>query len=119
METWTYRSDVDIDVAGASVIGWEVYAGDEHIGEVTEENSAVGAAHLVVDIGSWLRDERRLIPAGAVARVDTRAQRLYLDMTRNDVEAAPDFVAESVLDRDDQYRDAVGTYYAPWVTPAR
>lgn len=119
MDPWTYRSDVEVDVGGADVIGWEVHAGDEPVGEVTEENSAVGDAHLVVDIGSWLRDKRRLIPAGAVARVDTEAERLYLDMTRDDVEAAPDFVAESVLDRDDHYRNAVATYFGPWVTPAR
>jgi hypothetical protein len=117
MDPWSYRSD--IDVGGADVIGWKVYAVDEHVGEVTEENSAVGDAHLVVDIGSWLRDKRRLIPAGAVARVDTQAERLYLDMTRDDIEAAPEFVSESVLDGDDQYRNDVGTYFIPWITPSR
>lgn len=117
MDPWNYRSDVD--VGGADVIGWKVYGGDEHIGEVTDENSAVGDAHLVVDIGSWLRRERRLVPAGAVARVDTVAERLYLDMTRHDIEAAPAFVPESVLDRDDPYRSGVGNYYAPWITPSR
>jgi hypothetical protein len=54
-----------------------------------------------------------------VARVDTRAERLYLDMTRDDIEAAPEFVAESVLARDDRYRNDVGTYFIPWITPSR
>lgn len=117
MDTWTYRSDVD--VGGADVIGWHVFARGEHIGDVTEENSAVGDAHVVVDVGSWLRDGRRLIPAGAVTDADVDARRLDLDMTRADVEAAPEFVAESVLDRDDQYRRDIATHYAPWVTPAR
>lgn len=110
---WNYRTDVGHDPA-ASLIGYDVDAKDGGIGEVTEESTEVGNHYIVVDTGFWILDKKRLIPANAIRSIDHVTGKVTLDMTKDDVKDAPDFVPESRIHEDDGYRDAHDHHYQVW-----
>jgi hypothetical protein len=97
----------------SKLIGFDVLATDGSIGEVCEESTAVGSSHIVVDTGFWIFDQKRLIPAGAIERVDTDQRTIQLQMTKQQIEDAPEFVTESVVDQ--TKREQIGSYYSPWI----
>lgn len=110
---WTFRHGIDRD-STAALIGYDVIATDGSVGEVTEESTKVGASYIVVDIGFWLRDKKRLIPANAIQRIDTEAETLHLTMRKQEIEDAPDYVEESAIEDDPELFDAHHIYYRPY-----
>ena len=96
---WSYRADLVVD---EELTGCEVVASDGEIGVVDESSDTAGAAYLVVDTGFWICGKKRLIPAGAVWRVDDFQKRVWVDLTKAQVEAAPDFAEKHRFDRADQ-----------------
>ncbi len=113
---WHYRDGAGVTEA-TSLVGYDVEAADGHIGEVTEESTKVGAGHIVVDTGFWIFDKLRMIPAGAVVRVDHDNARVHLDMTTEEVKGAPDYVEEANLETAEAYdahRADLERYYFRW-----
>ena len=85
---WTYRPDV---ARGSNVVGYAVEAVDGRIGKIDKASDEAGAAHLVVDTGFWIFGTKRLIPAGVVNHVDDKERVVSIDLSKQQVESAPDW----------------------------
>ncbi|WP_055600653.1 hypothetical protein [Streptomyces aureus] len=105
---WAYSATCG-HLPGTDLTGWDVEATDGHVGTVAEHSDEAGDAHLVVDAGTWIFGEL-LIPAGAVAEVDTERRTLHLSLTKDQVKDAPPFLSDRHL-ADRQYREDVAAYY--------
>ncbi len=107
--TWQYGENVyqpDVDLGG-----FDVEASDGGIGEVDEH--AIGPDYVVVDTGVWIFGKKRLVPAGVIDRIDYENEKVYLNMTKDQIKDAPDL--DETVDRSagDWPRDSHGTYYEP------
>lgn len=112
VDVWTYRADGWTD--GADVVGYDVEASDGGIGKIDESTTAAGRQHIVVDTGFWIFGKKRLIPAGAITRVDHEAQVVHLSMTKEQIKDAPDFEETRRDDDDDNYWRTYEQYYGPF-----
>ena len=105
---WTYRPDV---ARGSNVVGYSVEAIDGRIGKIDKASDEADAAHLVVDTGFWIFGTKRLIPAGVVNHVDDKSRTVSIDMSKEQVESAPDW--EEQLNGGN-WKDRYDAYYGPF-----
>ncbi len=116
--TWNYRTGVRLDES--EMIGYEVEAKDGNIGKIVEESLEVDAAHLVIDTGFWIFGTKRLVPAGVVSRIDYDDETVYIEITKDQVKASPEYEPRDEFSQfegdDDPYRRPYLDYYAgfPW-----
>ncbi|MEU6024869.1 PRC-barrel domain-containing protein [Micromonospora sp. NPDC048871] len=103
---WSYRDEAG--VAGTSLIGYKVEASDGSIGKIDSDSSEVDASYLVVDTGPWIFGKKVMLPAGTVNHVDHDEQKVYVDRTKDQIKAAPEY-DDSI--NDPAYRDKLGGYY--------
>jgi hypothetical protein len=96
--------------------GFSVEATDGGIGKVDETTNVVGSGFLVVDTGPWIFGKKVMIPAGMISRIDEGNEKIWVNLTKDEIQNAPEF-DESTF-RDDAYRDRVGTYYTGLNRPA-
>lgn len=106
-ELWTYRSDMLAHTDNIS--GFSVEATDGGIGQIDEASRETGAGFIVVDTGPWIFGKKVMIPAGAITDVDLDDQRVYLNLTKEQVKNSPLLDADTPMD--DDYRRQLGTYY--------
>lgn len=111
VDVWTYRAEGWTD--GSDVVGYDVEATDGGIGTIDESTTAAGRQHIVVDTGFWIFGKKRLVPAGAITRVDHEDGRVYLSMTKEQIKDAPDF-EETHGDGDDDHWRTYEQYYGPF-----
>jgi hypothetical protein len=107
---WTYRSGVAL--TDRDLVGYDVEASDGHIGKVDEATRETDRDHLVVDTGFWIFGKKRLIPAGVATRVDYDNEKVYVNMSKDQIKDAPDWDAD--WDTDLGRRDSYSEYYAPF-----
>ncbi|MEU9234075.1 PRC-barrel domain containing protein [Streptomyces subrutilus] len=105
---WAYRAGVDY--LAADLTGYRVEAVDGGIGKVDKHSDEVTDAYLVVDTGMWILGKEVLLPAGLVTRVDHEAEKVYVDRTKAEIKAAPEFHREEHLGNHD-HREALVTHY--------
>ncbi|MFF1342022.1 PRC-barrel domain containing protein [Streptomyces sp. NPDC058290] len=105
---WSYRAGVDY--LAADLTGYGVEALDGSIGKVDKHSDEVTDAYLVVHTGMWLLGKDVLLPAGLVTRIDHAAEKVYVDRSKEQIEAAPEFRRDGHLGNAD-HRGAVGTHY--------
>ncbi|GGZ64177.1 PRC-barrel domain containing protein [Streptomyces subrutilus] len=105
---WSYRAGVDY--LAAELTGYKVEALDGAIGKIDKHSDEVTDAYLVVDTGVWILGKEVLLPAGVVTRIDHEAEKVYVDRTKDQVKAAPEFHRDRHLG-DGGYREQVGTHY--------
>lgn len=98
-------------LAGADLRGWSVEATDGSIGKVDKHSDEVGSAYIVVDTGVWIFGKHVLLPAGTVTQLDAAEKKVYVDRTKAQIKAAPEFDREKHLG-DAGYHDQVGGYYS-------
>jgi hypothetical protein len=106
-ELWTFQT-FEIP-SPPDVTGFEVEASDGHIGKIDDATYDVGSGCIVVDTGFWIFGKKRMIPAGAMTSVDLDAQQVRVNLTKDQIKAAPDYDAERR--DDDEYRRGVGDHY--------
>ncbi|MFD3699840.1 PRC-barrel domain containing protein [Streptomyces sp. NPDC058646] len=106
---WMYARDSGYQ-SGLSLVGFTVEASDGVIGHVDRQQDRSGMQHLVVDTGVWVFGRSVLIPAGAIARIDTEAQAVTVSATQEEIKNAPRFTTDSETAEHD-YLSAVGNYY--------
>ena len=106
-EMWTYREDLR-NTTG--LVGFGVEATDGSIGKIDEETNDVGRSYVVVDTGPWIFGRKVVIPAGTITRIDHEDEKVYVDMTKDQIKDSPEFDPELGWD-DDGYRTRLGTYY--------
>jgi hypothetical protein len=106
-DPWRFREDVELH--GADLTGYKVEAADGGIGKVDEASHAVDGAFVVVDTGPWIFGKKVMIPAGTVNHVDHDERKVYVDRTKEQIKAAPEYDLDQHADP--VYRDKVGGYY--------
>jgi uncharacterized protein (TIGR02271 family) len=107
MDLWTYR---DHDNWGtADIRGYAVEATDGEIGAIDETSDTAGSNYIVVDTGPWIFGKKVLLPGGVIQRVDAMDRRVWVSLTKNEIESAPEF--DEYRYQDDAYRSEVGAYY--------
>lgn len=119
MEIYSYRVDLYGPAEAAQlpdITGFDVEAADGHIGKVDEATYEPSSSCLVVDTGFWIFGKKRMIPAGAVQRIDGDEQKVYLSLTKERVKSAPDHDDERHATDEQGYHDEVGDYYRPHVS---
>ncbi|MBA2337161.1 MAG: PRC-barrel domain containing protein [Acidimicrobiia bacterium] len=101
---WTQEGDL---------VGYDVEATDGSIGKIDASSYATGTEstdynHVVVDTGWWIFGHKRLIPAGSITGVDHENQRVMVNLTKDQIKDAPDYME---ADWNDDSRQAHETYY--------
>jgi len=84
---WSYPADVR--VGARDLAGYRVEASDGRIGKIDSNYHTTGKAYLVLRTGSWICRTSRIIPAGAVQRIDHTARKVHLQLTKKQIAAAP------------------------------
>jgi hypothetical protein len=71
--------------------GYHIVTSDEESGHVDDFliDEQWQVRYLVVDTSNWIGGESVLVPSSAVSRVDSPAQKIYLKMSRAEVEGSP------------------------------
>ncbi|MGH8927213.1 MAG: PRC-barrel domain containing protein [Acidimicrobiia bacterium] len=108
-DIWTYRTTMPPTTAG--IQGFAVEALDGSIGHVDGSTNEAGTGYLVVDTGPWIFGTKVLIPGGAIVDVDLVDERVYLDLTKEQIKNAPEYLPDA--DPDETYLGRLGTYYEP------
>ncbi|MEV1287249.1 PRC-barrel domain-containing protein [Micromonospora sp. NPDC049679] len=106
-DPWSYREDAD--VTGGDVVGYKVEATDGGIGKIDSASHDVNASYLVVDTGPWIFGKKVMLPAGVINHVDHEDRKVYLDRSKGQIKAAPEF--DETTYGDPTYRDKLGGYY--------
>lgn len=92
---WEFRAGVGIVSLKRDFTGYNVDGSDgRSIGKIDKSSWDAGGAYLVVDTGLWIFGRKRVIPAGLVERVDVEAERVFVDLSRAEIRAAPEFDGE-------------------------
>ncbi|MER6779662.1 MULTISPECIES: PRC-barrel domain-containing protein [unclassified Streptomyces] len=105
---WAYRAGVEY--LAADLTGYGVEAVDGSIGKVDKHSDEVTDAYLVVDTGVWILGKEVLLPAGLVTSIDHAAQKVYVDRTKEQIKAAPEFRRDQHLGNPDHH-GALSTHY--------
>ena len=107
MDMWTFREETigDIDLTG-----FAVEATDGEIGKIDEATYEVGASYLVVDTGPWIFGRKVVLPAGTVDRIDTVAERCFVNLTKQQIKDSPELDLAKGY-RHEEHRERLGAYY--------
>ena len=89
--------------------GFKVEATDGSIGKVDEATYETGRSYLVVDTGPWIFGKKVMLPAGVIRSIDETDERVYVNRSKEQIEASPEF--DGSLAGDEAYRDRLGSYY--------
>ena len=89
--------------------GFSVEATDGGIGKVDNDTHEVGSGSLIVDTGPWIFGKKVMIPAAAISRVDENERRVWVSLTKSEIQSSPEF--DDSTYRDQGFRDELGTYY--------
>ena len=110
-DAWSYRASAGRSAQSADIVGYEVHATDGQIGKVDEASYDVGTSRIVVDTGPWIFGRKVLLPAGTIDRVDDAPERVYVDLTKDQIKASPE-LDEGTTWEDPAYRNRVSGYYS-------
>ncbi|MGN9803853.1 PRC-barrel domain-containing protein [Micromonospora sp. L32] len=104
---WSYRDEAG--VADADLVGYKVEATDGGIGKIDSASHEVGGSYLVVETGPWIFGKKVMLPAGTVNQVDHDDRKVYVDRSKDQIKAAPEY--DETSHSDPAYRDKLGGYY--------
>lgn len=107
-QAWSFRTMDETGLQAENLAGFSVEATDGGIGEVIQGVTEEGASWIVVDTGPWIFSHQVVLPAGTIDRVDTVEEKVYLDVTKDQVKDSPP-PAEEATDPD--YRSVLSAYY--------
>ena len=109
-DAWTYRESAEVSARGKELTGFSVEAIDGHIGKIDQATMDVGSSYVVVDTGPWIFGRKVMLPAGTIDRVDWNDEKVYVDRTKDQIKASPEY-DEATMTHDAAYRDQLGAYY--------
>ena len=111
-DLWSWRDTARSQTTETTdLVGFQVVATDGAIGNIDAATHDVGESYIVVDTGVWIFGKKRMLPAGVIDRIDYDDRKVYVNLTKDEIRQAPDYVAER--EREEAYRTDVGTYYGP------
>ena len=108
-DLWSWRDTARSQ--STDPVGFQVVATDGAIGNLDAATHDVGESYIVVDTGVWIFGKKRMLPAGVIDRIDYDDRKVYVNLTKVEIRQAPDYDAER--EREEAYRQDVGTYYGP------
>ncbi|MFF9066125.1 PRC-barrel domain containing protein [Streptomyces sp. NPDC014891] len=97
------------ELGDLDLTGWRVEAADGRVGEVDTYSDVTGEAFLVVEADGWIFG-KVMIPAGAVTHLDPAGRTLRLDLSRQQIEDAPQYLPDQ-HHADPEYRAEIAAYY--------
>jgi hypothetical protein len=108
----------DLDLSGRSAArsvehrsgGIQARGDRRRVGKIDEATYETDGSYLVVDTGQWILGRKVMIPAGVVERVDTEEERVYVDLTKEEIKSSPEFEPDRHRD-DSEYRRRLSEYY--------
>ena len=106
-DLWTYNESLD---RPKSLDTFDVVALDGDIGKIDEATYDVGESYIVVDTGPWIFGRKIVVPARAIVRLDIPDEKVFLRLTKDQIEHSPEFDASRDLS---ERLDQIGAYYAP------
>ena len=109
-DAWNYRQSVGRGAGSRNLVGYHVHATDGDIGKIDEASDDAGASRIVVDTGPWIFGRKVILPAGTVQRVDDADEKVYVDLTKDQIKNSPEWDPDTRGD-DDEYRGRLDTYY--------
>ncbi|MER5865066.1 PRC-barrel domain-containing protein [Kitasatospora sp. NPDC002040] len=112
MNIWAFRADAGHGT-GTDLVGFRVEATDGHIGKIDKLSEEVDSSYLVVDTGPWIFGAFVLLPAGTVVKVDVEDKKVYVDRTKDEIKAGPEFNRDK-HDADTGYQERYAGYYGPF-----
>ena len=95
--------------ASLDLSGYQVEATDGEVGAVDESTHEIGSGSLIVDTGPWIFGKKVMLPAGVISRIDEDDRRIWVNLTKDQIQNAPEYDETSYMDQG--YRDEIGTYY--------
>ncbi len=105
---WTWP-ETQVDPLGGSpdITGFKVVANDGEIGRIDSASWETDRAHIVVDTGPWIFGRMSLIPARAVRVIDRETETVQVDLTKDEIRSAPEYLGTGY----DTYADDAAIYY--------
>jgi hypothetical protein len=97
-----------------SIKGFRVEATDGDAGKVSWASYAPGESYLVITLPHHLHQAHHVVPAAAVERISTSARKVWLRLTRTDVERAPEH-HDPASPLESSTVDAVTGTWATWL----
>ncbi|MGI0484043.1 DUF2382 domain-containing protein [Pantanalinema rosaneae CENA516] len=98
------------------LVGYSLYSGNDKIGSVDDllVDEEGRFRYLVINTGAWIFGKKVLLPIGQ-SRIDYNAERVFVNgLTREQVEALPEFTNENAVDYD--YEERVRNSYRSMAT---
>jgi hypothetical protein len=96
-----------------SIKGFRVETTDGEAGKVSWASYAPGESYLVISLPHHLHETHHVVPAAAVERVSTTARKVWLRLSRGQVEAAPEH-HDPPAPLDNSMVDAIRSATATW-----
>ena len=112
-DLWNWRDTARSQTT--DLVGFQVVASDGAIGNIDAATHDVGGSYIVVDTGVWIFGKKRMLPAGVIDRIDYNDRKVYVNLIKDEIRQAPSYDAER--EREEAYRQDVGTYYGPFFRP--
>ena len=112
---WSYRDSAWSE--DRDLVGYDVEVEGGSIGTIDEASTEASSQWLVVDTGFWIFGKKRVIPAGVVVGIDHEKRRVIVSMSKNQIEAAPDYDDSEWANEDTRARHA--DYYRPYAARDR
>jgi hypothetical protein len=109
-DAWNYRESLHRGADAGSLVGYQVCATDGDIGKIDEASTEVGSSQIVVDTGWWIFGRKVILPAGTIDRVDDAEQKVYVDLTKDQIKGSPEW-DQSTTGEDAEYRGRLDSYY--------
>jgi hypothetical protein len=106
-DAWTFRDDAGL--TGVDLVGYKVEATDGGIGKIDATSRDVNSSYLVVDTGVWIFGKKVMLPAGVVSHIDHEDRKVFVDRSKDQIKAAPEFDDDNHTDP--AYRNKLGGYY--------
>jgi PRC-barrel domain len=102
------RESADVHLHSArDVIGYYVQAADDDVGHVEDfltDDRTWAIRYIVVDTRNWLPGRKVVIAPGWIKTVSWDDSRVYVDLRRQEVEAAPEYDPNMPLERGHETR---------------
>ena len=89
--------------------GYDVESVDGVVGTVDEDTYQIGSDALVVKTGPWIFGKKLLLPVGLINQIDENKQKIFVDVTQDQINNAPEFDDSRFHDSD--HREEIGSYY--------
>jgi hypothetical protein len=106
VEIWTYREEfTDLDLSDFKVV-----ASDGEIGKVDDATYETGTSSIIVDTGPWILGRKVMLPAGTIERIGLEERTIYVDRTKDEIEAAPEYDPSGYAEQ--EYRLRLGDSYS-------